>query len=232
MGESFDELTYDEKWNQYAQSREMGITKARTFQEYSDGLYRPRLKREKRRVTLDPQTSTIQDAKNWLNEKILKGANCPVCRQKVKVYKRHVTHKQAAMLILLHKTFPVGAVLDINKFVQALQPAEFSKFMLTGREWHKLKYWGLLEEVEVTADVKKAYRAANPGKGRINLHRLTERGLAFVNGAPIFKFVFVFDDVVHGWDEKVTCTIQQALEEKFDFQALWNAVVPSVGQVL
>ena len=232
MGESFDELTYDEKWNQYADSRAAGITKAKTFKDYSDGLYRPKTTRKKRKVTLDPQTSTIQDAKNWLNEKILKGTNCPVCRQKVKVYKRHVTHKQAAMLVLLYKTFPVGTTLDINRFVQALQPAEFSKFMMAGREWHKLKYWGLLEEVEVTPELKKAYRDLHPGKGRINLHQLTDRGSAFVQGAPIVKFVYVFDDVVRGWDESTTCTLQDALEAKFDFQALMNAAVPSVGQVL
>lgn len=232
MGESFDELTYDEKWDQYATMRAAGITEAKTFTDYSAGLYRPKQTREQRKVTLDPQTSTIQDAKNWLNEKILKGTNCPVCRQKVKVYKRHITHKQAAMLVLLHKTFPVGSVLDINRFVQALQPAEFSKFMLAGREWHKLKYWGLLEEIDVDVSLKKAYRELFPGKGRINLHRLTDRGAAFVQGAPIIKFVYVFDDVVRGWDEETTCTLQEALEEKFDFQALMNAVVPSVGQVL
>jgi len=233
VGERFDELSYDEKWEQFALYRRQCITKARTIKDYSDGLYRPKHKRKQRRVTLDPQTSTIQDAKNWLNAEMLKGANCPCCNQKVKVYKRHVTHLQAATLILLHKTFPVGTVVDINFFVQQVQPPELALSLVKGREWHKLKYWGLIDEVDDKSMVKR-FRAAYPAaKGkRVVLHRLNERGAAFTQGNPIVKFVYVYDDVVRGWDESATATIVDALEGKFDFTELVNAVVPALGHIV
>ncbi len=233
VGEHFDELSYDDKWGQFALYRAHGITKATSIKEYSAELYRPKRKRKQRHVTLDPQTSTIQDAKNWLNEAMLKGANCPCCNQKVKVYKRHVTHKQAATLILLHKTFPVGTIVDINFFVQQAQPPEFALSLVKGREWHKLKYWGLIDEVDDKAIVKRFRETYPDSKGkRVSLHQLNERGAAFCQGSPIIKFVYIYDDVVRGWDETANATVMDALEAKFDFNDLINAVVPAVGHIV
>lgn len=184
-------------------------------------------------MTLDPQTSTVQDAKDWLNEAMLKGANCPCCNQKVKVYKWSANHKQAAALILLHKTFPVGTIVDINFFLQQAQPPEFGKELVKGKEWNKLKYWGLLDEVD-DKDIVKRFRETYPAsKGkRVSLHRLNERGAAFCQGNPIIKFVYVYDDIVRGWDETTNTTIMEALEEKFNFNTLINAVVPAVGHIV
>jgi len=233
VGEYFDELSYDEKWEHFALYRANGITAARTIKEYAAGLYRPKRKRRQRHVSLDPQTSTIQDGKDWLNDKMLKGTDCPCCNQKVKVYKRHVTHKQAATLILLHKTFPVGTTVDINFFVQQAQPPELAMDLMKGREWHKLKYWGLLEEVDDKELVKK-FRGAYPSsKGkRVALHQLTDRGHAFCNGAPIFKFMYIYDDAVKGWDEHTTATVVEALADRFEINELLAAAIPAIGHIV
>jgi hypothetical protein len=187
-------------------------------------------------MSLDVNTTTVQQAKDWLNENIMKGAKCPCCNQKAKVYKRFVTEKQAALLILLHRTFPVGTVLDINNFVSSLQPQELVVYILKGREWGKLKYWGLLEEVPVTKELRKKYGETYPhavGKGkRVSFHRLTETGAAFVQGAPIYKFVYVYDDVVRGWDQNTTATIVEALSTKFDYTTLAQTQLPAVGHII
>jgi hypothetical protein len=233
FGEHFDELTYEQKQAHFRLFQEAGITKATTLQEYSNGLYRPKRTRERRKMSLDPHTATIQDGKAFLNANVAKGTNCPCCGQRVKLYKRYVTHRQAATLLLLHRTFPVGCVVDINNFIGRLDPA-LAVELLKGREWHKLKYWGLLEEFEVDKKTLKSYREAYPDmKGKkVAFHRLTQRGFDFVNGARIFKNVFVFDDEVKGWDEETTTTIQEALGEKFDFNQLSSVPAPALGHII
>ena len=233
VGESFDELSYDEKWGQYALFRASGITTARTIKDYAAELYRPKRKRRQRHVGLDLQTATIQDGKDWLNDKILKGTDCPCCNQKVKVYKRKVTHRQAATLILLHKTFPVGTIVDVNFFVQQAQPPELALELMKGREWHKLKYWGLIEEVS-DKPLEKRFRETYPSsKGkRVSLLRLTDRGHAFCQGAPIFKFMYIYDDVVRGWDEHTTATVEEALANKFEINELLAAAIPAIGHIV
>lgn len=234
LGERFDELSYDGKWDEYALQRSLGLTVARTLEEYSASLYRPKFLRQKRKEMLDAHTSTIQDAKNLINSKILEGSRCPCCSQKVKAKPQTIDYKQALALIFLYKTFPVGTLVDVNYFVSRVQPPDLGEMLSKGRDWTQLKYWGLLQTAEDDKKIAKAFRKAYPdSKGkRLSLHYLVDPGAQFVQGAPVYKDAYVFEDTVYGYSQD-TLTLQEILAaNNANLQALWNHEVAAVGHLV
>lgn len=178
-------------------------------------------------MTLD-QTSTIAAAKDYVNQNIGDGVACPVCQQEVKLQEVRLSYKLASLLVLLHKTFAVGTVVDINRFIK--EAKSISPPLPTNKDVERLLYWGLLDGVVVDDDLKKRYREIYGGRGKFKLHRLSERGMAFVSGAAVVKSVYVYGGRAYTWSES-TWTVHDILNGKVSLEQLWNLPVPSSGQV-
>ncbi len=236
VGESFDELTYDEKWKSYSLMVSIKATTATTMEEYSAELYRPRRKRELLKMEIDPHTTTVHVAAERMKAELKKGTQCPCCRQKAKSRPAEVSKRQAMILLLLHKTFAVGSMVHVTQFLETLTAAlPGYKDLLVGKEWAQLKHWGLLAEVEPTKELKKLYRETYPApegkKGRrMVLHQLTDRGVSFVQGTPVVKTIHVFNDTIMGWDEGTHSAITDVLDGDM-ITGLWGLECPADGAI-
>lgn len=115
--------------------------------------------------------------------------------------RRTVTSKAAAVLVLLYRYFAVGSIVSVSAAMKQVQAFDV---LVKTREWRKLKYWGLLEEVP-------------PDNGQGNdLIRLTDRGLQFaLQGAAVYKIVYTYDDRVIHWEVSKTVTITEVLSAEF-----------------
>lgn len=147
---------------------------------------------------------TLADAREVLRTMVDDGANCPLCTQLAKVYRRRVHASMARGLIQLYRA---GAARD---YVHAPTATKRDANVETA----KLVYWGLTEEA--------------PGKredgGRPGWYRLTPLGIAFVEGTgTVRKYAHIYDNrVLRMSGDPVT--IHDALGKKFNYRELMDGV--------
>jgi len=83
--------------------------------------------------------STLGEAKAWLQAGVRKGVICPCCTQYAKIYVRPLNSSMARDLIWLVRTYDaMGTWVDVS-----LAPKSFHM----SREFAKLRYWDLIEEL-------------------------------------------------------------------------------------
>lgn len=155
----------------------------------------------------DPNTTTLAQAQAWLEaeSKGSKGANCPCCQKKDRIYGRKVTAVQAAVLVMLYRTYRVGDVVQLQDFVVSLNNPN----LMRGREWGRLVHWDLLENTES----EKHYR-------------LCEGGFFFVfKGHKITEKAWIRDNTVVARDGKIV-DLAHVLKDKFDLNQLLAAQTP------
>ena len=87
-----------------------------------------------------PDTATIGEVRDWLREHVEKGAECPLCHQFAKVYRRTITSAMARALVLIWHEGGWGKRLYVH--VPSIDPAR-------GGDVAKLEHWGLIEEERV-----------------------------------------------------------------------------------
>ena len=172
-------------------------------------------------MSLDPKTSTLEEAQDWLRKRLDEGAKCPCCKQHAKIYKRKLNSGMAASLIAFAKvtqqTQPKDGWLKVpDDFVQTTKLVT----VLANREYNKLKHWGLLEGQ--TPD--QSLEADTPYSG---MWRITELGLKFVRGdAKVARHVYLYDNrqmkgPTTGTVEEID--IKQALGDKFNYVELMES---------
>jgi hypothetical protein len=145
-------------------------------------------------------STTLEEAREWLRERVDKGAKCPCCTQLAKVYKRSVHASMARALILMYRA---GGALD---FVHAPTVTRRDSNTETG----KLAYWGLLVEAD----------AEREDGGRAGFYKVTQLGVDFVEGrATIPKYAHTYDGRCLGFSG-AQVTIYDALGKRFDYRAL------------
>lgn len=145
---------------------------------------------------------SIATGKQWLRTRLDAGANCPLCGQHAKTYRRKINAGMARSLIHIYRIGGTGWV-----HVRAIGAQS--------REEGKLAYWGLLEE----------QRATGLHGGRAGYWRLTPKGIAFVRGhLKVPKYVHVYDGRVLGFDGTQMVDIKDALGTKFNYTDLMNGV--------
>lgn len=133
-----------------------------------------------------------------------KGCNCPVCGQFVKVYKRTINASMAAQLIRAKMRYGSKSF-----HIRDLIEGEGG-----GADFAKLRYWGLIVELENT----------NPKKKNSGRWKITHSGLAFVLGyGQIPKYALIYNGRFLDFDGDETVTIQSALGKNFDYQQLMSA---------
>lgn len=160
----------------------------------------------------DPNSTTLAQSREWLDKESrgTKGADCPCCGKNERTHKRKVTPVQAAMLVMLYRTYQIGDAVNIHDFAASLSDPEIQK----GRDWGRLVYWDLLEP---TSDEK--------------VFRLCDGGYFFVfKGHMITEKAWVRNEVVVGREGKAV-NITQVLSDKFDINTLQAAQTPTPVQL-
>lgn len=147
---------------------------------------------------------------NLFTEENLKGGtDCPVCRQRVKMYKPGINHDMALCLISLYK-------LDKNNpehiWWHVSDDIKVS-FKVSGA-FAKLRHWGLIEMKPKEEGMDK--------KRTSGMWRITELGKDFVmSKAAVQAHAKLFNATLYGL-EGDQISIQDCLAEGFNFQELMN----------
>lgn len=127
--------------------------------------------------------------RKYLAEKWEEGVECPCCHQWVRLYKRKLTSSMVKALKLMYDA-PRGW-MHVERYLkeQPIGPSVRGDFP-------KLRYWGLIEPKP--ADNPKFPDAVEPG-----YYRITDKGIAFVNGAVrVFERVKIYNDKFYGFEGK------------------------------
>jgi hypothetical protein len=144
---------------------------------------------------------TVSLARKMVRKRMVKGCDCPVCGQTVRVYK-----------ILLNKGM-VGSLIEFGRYrgeyVHA--PTVLSKGAINSRSYPKLVHWGLVVS-KINEDEKKK----DSGYWRI-----TRKGRSFLRGKIFLpKYVFLYNNkVCKVSNEEVD--IEEALGVSFDYRSIF-----------
>jgi hypothetical protein len=164
-------------------------------------------------MSLDPNTTTLQEARIWLRDRIKEGRLCPCCNQNAKMYRRKLNSAMARGLIFLYQLWRE----DPNAWWDVTQEISDRKIvdLLRSREWPKAKYWDLIEQ----KPGKRSDGAPNSG-----MWRITDLGRKFVlQQIQVPSHAFVFDKKCRGLDGDDT-TIVQALGKRFHYDDLMQGI--------
>lgn len=143
-----------------------------------------------------PDHVTLGEARQWLRERVIDGAECPVCKQTAKVYPRRLNK---GMLNSLAAIYRAGG----------LRWVDVTTLNAKNREHNKLAYWMLVE--------------AHPEKR--GLWRITERGIQFLRGQiRVPQHVNVYNNTVLGFST-VMISASDVIEG-FDFAELMATRAP------
>jgi hypothetical protein len=150
-----------------------------------------------------PMDSTLREARDFVQARLVEGVRCPCCTQFAKVYKRKLNSGQAWALILVYRR--VGREWC---HITQVDPSLAGN----GGDISKLRYWGLVEE----ADERRE------DGGRAGWWRVTGRGERFVLGQiRLPKYVRLYDSQPYGlYGDSIS--IRDALGSRFDYNELMN----------
>jgi hypothetical protein len=105
---------------------------------------------------------SLDEARDWLRQRVEKGDRCPCCSQFAKVYKKAITATSARVLILLWKT----SGRDYGYIPAILTTGPTMMVRASGGDYAKLAYWGLIEPLP----------EKRPDGGKAGWWRVTELG--------------------------------------------------------
>ncbi len=175
-------------------------------------------------MTKVAKDASLEEAKVWLREQFeKKGARCPCCQQFVKLYKRRLNASMAYVLILLYRydqrhggarNGTQDPWVHVPSYLVEASSANIRRAAAIRGDWAKLKYWGLIEELDTKRE---------DGSKRAGYYRITERGKGFVLGNfKVPPYIFLYNEKV--LDRPVAAdewiTIGEALGKKFDYTEL------------
>jgi len=160
-----------------------------------------------------PSGMMLQEAVDTLERTIDKGAKCPACRQNVALRKRPLNRTMVRILIGLVRVFQTGAVWVKVKDV----PLGRKDARISGGEFAKLRWWGLIEE---QADEPDPEDDARKRKTRSGQWRPTQAGIDFAYGrAKVDKYVLLYNNRLIG-RMGPEIGLLDALGEDFDVREL------------
>ena len=150
---------------------------------------------------------TIQEAKIYLRDNWLKGADCPCCGLFVKKYRRKLNSTQCQSIINLYR---LSRNSDTYYHITDIEPKKAG----TG-ELSKLIYWGLVEN-KINIDTNKKCSG---------FWKITKLGKSFVeNKLTVPKYCIVYNKKLLGLDDDETTDIVTALGSKFSYPELMLGV--------
>jgi hypothetical protein len=156
--------------------------------------------------------STIVDAKNYIESRVMEGVDCPCCGRNNKRYTRPLDAGIVRGLVALVRSSPNGEIVHVKEIPEMLVDG----VAWTSHDFAKARYWGLCDEVskdELTEDIM--VRATR--KRRKGFWRSTDKGRRFVYSmVKVPKYVDLLNnnfEKLHGVD----WSIQDALGHPFDY---------------
>ena len=146
--------------------------------------------------------TTIQEAKDYLNNNYKEGCKCPVCKQNVQLYKRKLNSGMARVLIAMY--------MHGDGLIHVKDHLREGNIKNT-HDWTLLRYWKLISPA-----------IENKGGQEVGLWSITEKGKQYCRGEiKVQKHVLVLINKHIGFsDEEIN--IQGSLGEHFDYDELMN----------
>lgn len=161
-------------------------------------------------TTPPTDTRTLEEAKQWLRERFEQGAECPCCKQYVKLYKRKLNSFMAYALLLIDRYFRQP---DAKEWLHV--PSYLVEQNATDRECAKLRYWGLIEEMPEGRD---------DGSPHAGFYKITELGKQFVaRKIRVPMYIHLYNGGIVKRKDEETIDIYEALGEKFNYNELMGS---------
>lgn len=152
---------------------------------------------------------TIEEAKEYMRERLNEGVACPCCNQFVKMYKRKLNSSMAYALMIMYRFHKKKGSL---RFVKMNEEVAKLGIPSSNIEYPKLKYWDLVEEMENHDETKKCS----------GFWRLTKKGYDFIQEKiTVPSHVYVYNKKRYGYSEKKV-GIAKVFSKKFDYNELMN----------
>ena len=147
-----------------------------------------------------PDFETLEEAKQYLRDNWIEGAECPCCKQKVKLWSKPLIGTAVADLIRLNKLWQKNGV--------AVHISEFTK---QRSNFYTLVYWGFIVKGDVEID----------GKKRSSGYWLpTIKGGKFIdNEVTVQSYADTYNNKVIRFTGK-QIGVKEALGKKFDYEEL------------
>lgn len=143
----------------------------------------------------------LDDARDWVEERLDTGADCPCCGQHAQEYRRKLHATMAADLVRMTRRFGVGRAFHVRDLGR--HPGDFAKLAL----------WGLIAD---TGDTRG-------DGGRAGYWKVTTNGARFVAGhLRVPKYVRLYAGRVIGWGDG-QINVEEALAGRFDLRELRGA---------
>jgi hypothetical protein len=158
--------------------------------------------------------NTLGEARAALRVAYIKGANCPCCKQFVKLYKRTISSSMAAGLCMVARAKTVGEPFHLESFFRSVSP-EYD----VGGDFAKVRFWDFIESIEGLKE------DGNPDNG---MYKLTESGRRFVyDKVETIKYVWIFANKVREYGKDQYVTIHDCLQRsnKFDYDKLMSGTL-------
>lgn len=102
---------------------------------------------------------TLEEAKQWLRARFEDGANCPCCKQTVKLYPRKLNSNMAVFLVSL-----------VRLWKRENRPIKYKECSFHGRDYSYLHLW----------DLARTARSDDPAKRMSGMWEPTQKGIDFV----------------------------------------------------
>jgi len=166
----------------------------------------------------DPARATVEEAREWLRPKIYeKGAVCPCCRRKAKVYLRPFNSSMAYALLIFVRELKVG---EWTHFPTYLKRAGHLG-IISSREWTRLRFWGFLVQKPGERD---------DGSNETGIYKLTQEGVDFALRRTRVKAAKAFYDerLVEAKVPVKDVTIEEALGKRFRYDEIMLPVKQAV----
>ena len=159
----------------------------------------------------DVDTAPISVGRVWLDHyaKGKDGATCPLCGTERRYTAFKLNSQLARLLIMLYRCYGVGYIVNVAKLIEISKRPNIVK----GREWNKLRYWGLVELVDL---------AYMPTTKPTDLCRMTQAGQDFVyRNLRVPKTTWVHNHQLMAVDSE-TILIQAVLGRNHNYNMLMN----------
>jgi hypothetical protein len=149
---------------------------------------------------------TLEEAKQWLRERVDKGAKCPCCTQMAKVYRRHMTSTTGRTMIAMYRYHGTDWVNIPDLMKLYLRDVAHQGGYAT-----LAQHWGLIIEE----------RTARDDGGRPGWWHLTSDGVMFVKAQlKVPRKVTLYDNRLLGIDDSQMVSIHDVLGEHFNLAEL------------
>lgn len=158
--------------------------------------------------------NTIEEAKQFLRDHFDEGVECPVCKQRVKLYHRQITSSMAYGLIIIHRYFLANPE-DEYVHTPSLAQNQNIPMAIFGGDFSKLRFWGLIEPMPGDRE---------DGSWRNGWWGITDKGIKFVKHEILVpSSLAIYNQKPLGLEGEYV-SIKDTLGKRFNFDELMSGL--------